>query len=290
MAGTPVEKRVNVCREARELLGAEAVAGYVRLIRTTPSTCYVCNGIVRHDSADPVSLSVATFLREPDEPQNVQVMITHQTCSHSSVTALTFEHPGAEGMAKDPPAFSITRPSGTRVALIFERGVLMHHVPLDGGEIRNGWIETCLSAGLHLVTEPFFDFERRAPGWRMTIDDPDWGFLIEGPDGQRMSGRDPIAPELMEIFTEQRRCLVITGAALLQADTAKSLSTVTADVVLEQLEQARLDGRMVGGVMEVDLLRVPQAEDELIIQSLQGRQRLGRRRHLLLRRRARQLD
>jgi len=121
--------------------------------------------------------------------------------------------------------------------------------------MRNAWIETCLSAGLQLVTEPFFEFERHATGWLMTIDDPNLGFRIEGPDGPRLTVRSPIAPDLMEILTQQRRCLFITGAALLHADTANSLSTVSADVVVEQLEQARLDGRMVGGVMEVDLLR-----------------------------------
>jgi hypothetical protein len=289
MAGTPVEKRVNVCREARDLLGDEAIAGYVRLIRTTSTSCYVCSGIVRHDSSDPISLSVATFMREPDEPQNIQLIITHQSCSHSYVTALPIVHPGAEGMAQDLPLFTITRPSGTRVALIFERGVLLHHVPLDGGGMRDDWIETCLSAGLHLVTEPFFEFGRQSTGWLMTIDDPDSGFCIEGPDGQRLTGRFPIDPELVEIFTQQRRCLFITGAALLHADTAKSLSTVTAGVVLEQLEQARLDGRMVGGVMEVDLLRVPKPEDGPTIQGPQGRQRL-RRHHALLRRKPRQLD
>jgi hypothetical protein len=87
VAGSPEEIRVNVCREARELLGDEAVAGYVRLIRTRSISCYVCNGAIRYDSSDPISLSVATFLRERDEPRNVQVMFTHHRCSPSRVTA-----------------------------------------------------------------------------------------------------------------------------------------------------------------------------------------------------------
>jgi hypothetical protein len=195
---------------------------------------------------------VATFDIESDERQKVEVVIAHGHCAHSKVVALGFPFPGREHMSGgDPPALCITRQSGTRVAIIFERSIVVHRRPVLGGDGQNEWIADCLGSGLHLVLEPVLEFERAADSWLMAVGSPEPGFEIRGPEGKRLIFRDPIPPECLELLMHQRRCLLITGSTLLNSGLYGS-PELTGKVLVEQLEQARVEGRVVGGVMPVE--------------------------------------
>jgi hypothetical protein len=256
----PAEKPVTVCDDVRTVLGNESVEANLKVIRTRTVSCRLCAESVRPESAEPLTLSVVTFAPDANGTLEVEVVVTHEKCAPSQVAAVAGPRKVNPDLEADPPALVFTRPAGTRAALIFERGVVRKGRTEMHGESRDSWISTCLAGGLHLMTEPLFEFEQDSEGWLMTVDDPALGFVIRGPKGGGLTGRWPIPPEWLAVANEQRRCLLITGTALLSRDLYVAPGGPDFNVACQQLEEARLDGRMVGGVIEMANLRPEESK------------------------------
>lgn len=273
------EKPVIVSEEVSRLLGDEMVQSFVMLARTKNLECKMCQRLIRHDDPDPVTMAVATFLAERGEPRRIEVLITHQHCADSKVVALDIPYPGADVIAGVPPAISLIWPSG-RTAVIFERGVVARRRPLDGFEPTDSWVHTCLEAGLHLVLDPVEEFERVVDGWNMRIDDPALGLEVQGRGEERLRLPHPLPGAFVDVIARERRCTLITGSALLSTDVYHSAPAIDGHDLLAQLDEARRDGRLVGGVVEVVLAgaRMPDQGQNLRERRRPWRGWFGRRR------------
>jgi hypothetical protein len=143
---------------------------------------------------------------------------------------------------------ALTRPSGTRGVVLFESWDTQHEVPLGGSDLRDSWVADWLGLGMHLMTEPFLEFERPWTGWTLRID------LTEGVELRDRSGTRalrtslPVDPAWFEMVAKQGRCLIVTGTGLL---SSASEEWTDWEAIRARIDSARRNGAVVAGIVDV---------------------------------------
>lgn len=243
-----------VSEEVRRRLGQEIIDANRAVIATQPYPCQRCRQEIPADLGEPVALSAITFAPSDDGPSEVRLIVTHARCSPSRVISLDVPA-AAIPESPPPPMIGLLRPAGARAVAFWEPGGVLWSG--DGREPVDVYLLDCLERGLQLVAEPVLQFDRPAArGWRVDVG-RDGGVSVTDGRGRSIIVDGPMAawPPWCEAIAEQRRCLVLTGTAVTGAYLGESGRGPDPELILAKLEEARLAGRLVGGVVPARIVQ-----------------------------------
>jgi hypothetical protein len=164
-----VYERVVVSPEVVAIIGREAVEEWLRIIQSRTIACASCGEMLRPTSTDQVTVSLVFFLPVGDGLPPMEVVVAHEGCLRSGVAEIDVPWSERSSQPEPPPGVALLRSSGTRAALLWETSMTLLGIPLVGGDPVNKYVQSCLGAGLHLVTVPFGEFEAPSVGWLFAI-------------------------------------------------------------------------------------------------------------------------
>ena len=243
--------RTVVSTEVERLLGPEVVGGWAQAIDTHELPCYICPDLIDPSAGESVTLSVAVMPPDPGENRpTLEVLVAHERCGRSRILVPGDDVP--QDLPPGPPAVAMVKPGGTRAVLLLGFYAPKLGMPVGARGSVDSYLRPLMELGLELVLVPYDQFETRIESWSLTVT-TEANLVLQGPMPLAFTIPCPdLSPPWTQALAEQGRCLVLVMTSMDGEGFVTGRGDPAAEV-LAAIDQARMAGRLLGGVVAASI-------------------------------------